>query len=74
MAWLHITCKCKHTADFTEFCRTPIFGDLPKGHYQCPSCGLAWLRKESEHSILRHGSAATIVSGRVDLVPIEARL
>jgi len=38
-----ITCgRCRHTADFNEFCRTPIIGELPKDTHQCPSCKTAW--------------------------------
>lgn len=38
-----LTCsKCGHTADFLEFCRTPITGELPAGTHQCPACRRAW--------------------------------
>jgi len=73
MAWMNITCKCGHTADIDDFCRTLLFGELPKGQFQCPGCGEAWKRVESEHSILRHGSAATIIAGRVELVMVDSR-
>ena len=69
-----VTCKCSYTADLFDFTRTPISGDLPPGHFQCPSCGVAWRRKESEHRILRAGSEATIIAGRVDILPVESRL
>jgi len=38
--------KCGHEADFEEFCRTPITGELPRGTHQCPACKRAW-RMES---------------------------
>jgi hypothetical protein len=34
--------KCGHTADFEEFCHTPIAGELPRGTHQCPACRKAW--------------------------------
>lgn len=38
-----LTCgQCGHTADFMEFCRTQITGELPKGTHQCPACRKAW--------------------------------
>ncbi len=71
---INITCKCGHTADLEEFCRTPIGGELPPGHFQCPRCGEAWKRVESEHRILRAGDEATIIAGKVLVVPTERRL
>ena len=38
----NITCTCGHTADIDEFSRTPISGELPPAHYQCPQCRHAW--------------------------------
>lgn len=74
MAFMNITCRCGCTADIDAFCRTELFGELPKGQYQCPGCGVAWKRVESEHRILRYGSAATIIPGRVELVMVNGRL
>jgi len=74
MAWMNLTCKCGHTADIDAFCRTALFGELPRGQYQCPGCGIAWRRVESEHRIMRHGSAATIIPGRVEMVAVDGRL
>lgn len=71
---MQITCKCSHTASFDAFCRTAISGELPPGQFQCPGCGEAWRRKESEHRIIRAGSEAMIIPGRVDIVAIERRL
>jgi hypothetical protein len=36
-----MTCRCGHVAPMDDFCRTPVFGDLPAGIYQCPECGVA---------------------------------
>lgn len=34
-----ITCgNCQHNADIDKFSAAPIFGELPKGEYQCPAC------------------------------------
>jgi hypothetical protein len=42
-SYMTLTCaQCGHEADFFEFCRTPITGDLPSGTHQCPSCRKAW--------------------------------
>jgi hypothetical protein len=71
---ISITCHCRYTADLFDFTHTPISGDLPPGHFQCPKCGIAWRRHESEHRILRAGSEATIVAGRVDVVLMDSRL
>jgi|GEM_PF-2424285 len=74
MSWINVTCQCGHTAGLDEFCRTPVFGELPAGQFQCPACGISWQRKESEHRILRAGSEATIIPGKVEIIPIERRL
>lgn len=38
-----ITCgHCGHEADFFDFCKTPITGELPRGTHQCPACRKAW--------------------------------
>jgi len=41
-SYCNLICKCGHEADYDEFCRTPIRGELPKGHHQCPRCHRAW--------------------------------
>lgn len=74
MAWLTLKCECGHSADLIEFCRTPIGGELPPGQFQCPGCGRAWRRRESEHRILRAGSEMTIIPGKVEIVPVDAQL
>jgi hypothetical protein len=74
MSYCTLTCKCGHVADLGEFCRTVIYGELPPGNYQCPGCGFAWVRKESEYRILRSGSAAMVIPGKVEMVQIAGRL
>jgi len=74
MGFINVTCTCGYTGDLADFCRTPVYGELPQGHFQCPGCKIAWQRKESEHRILRHGSAATIIPGKVEMVPVAGRL
>jgi hypothetical protein len=34
-------CKCGNYDTMDSFCRTPVFGELPAGEFQCPSCGAA---------------------------------
>jgi hypothetical protein len=71
---MQITCGCGHTDKFDAFCHTTLSGCLPPGQFQCPGCGDAWQRKESEYRIIRAGSEAMIIPGRVDIVSIERRL
>lgn len=42
MSYCTISCRCGHQATFEEFTSTPVGGDLPRGHYQCPACHFAW--------------------------------
>lgn len=74
MGYVTIICKCGHVADLEEFCRTPIGGELPPGHFQCPKCTEAWKRVEGDYRILRAGAETTIIAGRVTIVPVERQL
>lgn len=74
ISYCTLICSCGHEADLNEFCRTPISGELPKGHYQCPSCGYAWQRKESKPRIISNGFEAMVIPGKVELLPVAARL
>lgn len=65
---------CGNVGEFDRFCRTPVYGDLPPGQFQCPACGFAWRRVESEHRILRFGEAATLIPGKVQLLALDGRL
>ena len=69
-----ITCECGHTDDFDKFTKTPIFGDLPKGFYQCPSCKQAWVRKEEGYRVITSGSASMVIPERVSVVRVDARM
>lgn len=40
--------RCGHEADFFDFCRTPVGGDLPQGTHQCPKCLRAWRMEKRE--------------------------
>lgn len=71
---MHITCKCGHTAPFDEFTRTLINGDLPPGQFQCPGCGFAWQRKESEYSLIWAGDESLVIPGKMEILTIESRL
>ena len=61
----NIRCKCGHVNDFMAFRLTPIGGELPSGHYQCPKCGKAW-------SIQMEGKARVGWSGMV--IPPQNRV
>lgn len=74
MAWMMLTCQCGHQADIDAFCKTTISGNLPNGHFQCPACGVAWKRRESEHRIIRAGKEAMIIPGKVEIITIQSRL
>jgi hypothetical protein len=71
---MKITCKCGHTAPFNDFCRSPVYGDLPAGQYQCPGCGFAWQRKESEHRLIWAGDESLVIPGKMEILTIESRL
>lgn len=52
-----ISCgKCKQLSEFDDFKMTPVNGDLPKNHYQCPKCQHAF-------SIERKGEAKVFDNG-----------
>lgn len=54
-----VTCgRCGNSDDIDRFVSTPIAGDLPKGHFQCPFCGIAW-------KIVADGEAKMLESGFV---------
>lgn len=74
MSFITITCSCGHSDDFDAFTRTPLSGDLPPNHFQCPRCFTAWKRIESGHRLLRHGTAMTVIAGKVEVVSVEGRL
>lgn len=71
---MQITCKCGHTASFDEFTRTPVYGDLPPGDFQCPKCQTAWSRRERGYRLLTCPDATTIIPDRVEILTIERRL
>ncbi|HUS37325.1 MAG TPA: hypothetical protein VM680_18405 [Verrucomicrobiae bacterium] len=45
-----ITHICGYIGAYEEFCFTPIFGELPRGEFQCPQCKQAWtIRNDVPH-------------------------
>ena len=42
-----ITCPCGYAADYNDFTRSPVTGDLPRNHYQCPKCRRAWTIRQT---------------------------
>jgi hypothetical protein len=69
---MDMTCGyCGHTADFDEFTRTVIGGDLPKGMFQCPKCQRAWWRKQGRPKVCASGF---VMPGDVRLVEVGGRL
>lgn len=61
----NLRCRCGHEADFDHFCRTPVSGDLPPGHHQCPACRRAWTYRPT-------GPSSVGWSGLVIPPPVEA--
>ena len=74
MSFCQITCQCGHSADYIEFTRTLLNGDLPPGEFQCPGCGWAWKRQESGYRVLRAGAESMVIPTRLDIVTIESRM
>lgn len=67
-----ITCgKCGRAADIDLFTRTPVMGDLPRDHYQCPNCGAAFRRAHGPVTVRPGGF---VLPGSVTIEEIEARL
>ena len=65
---LDMTCgRCGHVADFEEFTRRPVSGELPMGRTQCPKCGLAVERKQGRGRVLPSGF---VMPGDVRLVEV----
>lgn len=71
---MNIKCSCGHEADFIQFTRTALAGDLPPGEFQCPACRSAWRREESGQKILRAGNEFMVIPERLTVVSIQARL
>jgi ssDNA-binding Zn-finger/Zn-ribbon topoisomerase 1 len=74
LGFVNVTCKCGHVADLDEFCRTPVFGELPKGEYQCPACGYAFKRVFSEVKTFKAGGEWHAIPGKCELVQVAGRL
>jgi len=73
--YINVTCgACNHTADLDEFCRTPIFGELPPGEHQCPACGIAFKRKMGEWKFFTFQGERHAIPGKCELVPVDGRL
>lgn len=64
-----ITCRCGHQADFDAFRRTPIRGELPAGHYQCPACRSRWTMRPSGPPSVRGDSF--IIPAPLALIPLD---
>lgn len=74
MDYASIACSCGHKDSLDNFCKTPVFGELPPGQFQCPGCGAAWKRKEGGHKLLRAGKETMIIPTTVSIVPLQGRL
>lgn len=75
LGFCNVICgHCGHVADLDEFCRTPIYGELPKGEHQCPACGVAFKRTMSEYKVFHAGGEWHAIPGKCELVPVGGRL
>lgn len=72
-SYCSVTCgRCGNSDDIERFTSVPIAGDLPKGHFRCPFCGLAWkIVAEGEAQMLENGF---VVPPKVKVVASEGRL
>lgn len=66
-----ITCPCGYEGDFLEFRETPVGGELPRDHYQCPKCRRAWAVETGSSRI---GWSGMVLPGKTRLVEIPSRL
>jgi transposase len=73
MPWMLMSCgKCGHIDDIDAFCSTPIYGELTRGTYQCPACGIAIQLRISGPGTL--SPSGLYVPGSVELVEVQSRL
>ena len=66
-----LTCKCGHEADYLEFRETPIGGELPRDHYQCPKCRRAWAVVRDPATV---GWSGMVIPGETRIIEIPAKL
>ena len=67
--------KCGHEDDFFEFTKTPVFGELPRGSHQCPSCKKAWkMEKVGEARTFQSGGEFLHIPADRKIVPIPSFL
>jgi len=68
---MNVTCRCGHTADLSEFQYTPLTGELPRGHFQCPDCRRAW---SYVHDKPTKGWSGMLIPGRKREIAVESKL
>lgn len=66
-SWVTVCCPCGHQADLEQFRCTPIAGELPRDHYQCPACRRAW---KVETGPPRIGWSGMVLPGKTRTVEI----
>lgn len=70
--YVNLTCgRCGHTAGLMDFTRTPVGGELPRGVYQCPQCGLALERVQGRPEVTPSGF---VLPGPVTVRRVPAKL
>ena len=68
---MNVKCRCGHEADYMEFRATPISGELPSGHMQCPTCRRAWTVQRGKPRV---GWSGMILPGESQIVELNPTL
>lgn len=67
-----LTCKfCGTTDDLDNFCRSEMYGTLPRNVYQCPNCRRAIGRKFGPPVVKPGGF---VLPGKVEIVEVNGYL
>jgi hypothetical protein len=64
----NVSCVCGYSADLEQFTTSPLGGDLPPGHFQCPSCARAWRIVKGNITITTWG---TLINERNSIEPVQ---
>jgi len=67
-----ITCgHCGKTSGFDRWTVRPVSGPLPKGQFQCPECGYAFVRSGAGKWKFLKNARGQIVDGYQDRVELK---
>ena len=72
-ALITMTCgRCGQTTAASQWSETPISGELPAGHFQCPKCSYAFRRKRRLDPWRRSNGELTYAP--IELIEISPKL